>query len=87
MVTPKPRGGSVLVASASPSLVTFVVNVSTSGCHDLAPERARSSVGIQGYLGYRGQGFRAPMLSREAFWRPPDASPPECSASYDSRNH
>ena len=73
MVTPKPQGGSVLVASVSPSLMTFVVNESTNGCHDLAPERARSSVGIRGYLKYRGQGFRAPMLSREAFWRLPDA--------------
>ena len=60
MVTPKPRGGSALVASASPSLMTFVVNESTSGCHDLAPERARSSVGIRGYPEVQGAGVSRP---------------------------
>ena len=73
MDTQRHQGTTAPDACESPNPATSVVIGDMSGCHDLAPERARSSAGIQGYLGYRGQGFRAPMLSREAFWRLPDA--------------
>lgn len=73
MDTQRHQGVTAPDACESPNPVTSVVTGDMSGCHDLAPERARSSVGIQGYLRYRGQGFRAPMLSRGPFWRLPDA--------------
>jgi hypothetical protein len=84
--TQRHQGLTAPDACESPNPVTSVVTGDMSGCHDLAPERARSSAGIGGYLRYGEQGFRAPMLSREAFWRLPDAHPPECSASNDSRD-
>jgi hypothetical protein len=82
--TQRRQGVTAPDACESPNPVTSDVTADMSVFLDPAPERARSSAGIGGYLRYGERGFRASMLSREAFWRQPDARPPESFASYDS---